>query len=602
MMEVRRSGSIVLTARALRESVIPRTTHGSYRGVSRDRFNSHQLNTLMNRPALLSFVAVCAFGYAHAFAEDHIRELQTEAVITREAEWGHWGPDASKYSSWLSHSNRLIPVYTFGVDLSSVSGGNSIYRHADRLESRYGFLPSDTLNPEAIYFDQTDIYRLQKLAVQQGKKRIILFVFDGMDWWTTYAAAIHKSGRVGYREGRGSGLHFQDYRGAPTDFGYMVTSPHSDGAKVSVNRQAVTELANVKGGFDWRLAGDTPWSLAADPLYLIAKSKTRKHAYTDSSSSASSMTAGIKSYNDSVNVDPLARRYQTIAHEVQDQGWAVGVVTSVPISHATPACAYSHNVHRDDYQDLTRDLLGIASIAHPEKPLPGVDVLIGAGFGERVTKDDGQGRNFVRGNKFLAANDLQAIDVRHGGRYVVVQRTKGESGSKNLMSAARQAIDEKQRLFGYFGVGGGHLPFRTADGDFEPTVSMKSDDKLGPIPAKAEIYRPGDIFENPTLDDMATAALDVLANKSDKFWLMVEAGDVDWANHANNIDNSIGAVISGDDAFRAVTDWIESHGGWQDTAVILTADHGHYLVLPRPEMLLPKQAEGIAGAKAKADR
>ena len=34
---------------------------------------------------------------------------------------------------------------------------------------------------------------------------------------------------------------------------------------------------------------------------------------------------------------------------------------------------------------------------------------------------------------------------------------------------------------------------------------------------------------------------------------MIEAGDVDWANHANNIDNSIGAVISGDDAFRATT-------------------------------------------------
>ncbi len=30
---------------------------------------------------------------------------------------------------------------------------------------------------------------------------------------------------------------------------------------------------------------------------------------------------------------------------------------------------------------------------------------------------------------------------------------------------------------------------------------------------------------------------------------MVESGDVDWANHANNLDSSIGAVFAGDEAF-----------------------------------------------------
>ena len=55
---------------------------------------------------------------------------------------------------------------------------------------------------------------------------------------------------------------------------------------------------------------------------------------------------------------------------------------------------------------------------------------------------------------------------------------------------------------------------------------------------------------------------------------MVEAGDVDWANHSNNIDNSIGAVLSGDSAFKSVTGWIEANGGWDDTVVLVTADHG----------------------------
>lgn len=53
--------------------------------------------------------------------------------------------------------------------------------------------------------------------------------------------------------------------------------------------------------------------------------------------------------------------------------------------------------------------------------------------------------------------------------------------------------------------------------------------------------KPEDITENPTPAEMTTAALTVLQKREKGFWLMVEAGDVDWANHDNNIDTSIGA-------------------------------------------------------------
>ena len=74
---------------------------------------------------------------------------------------------------------------------------------------------------------------------------------------------------------------------------------------------------------------------------------------------------------------------------------------------------------------------------------------------------------------------------------------------------------------------------------------------------------------------MTRAALLVLEQAIDGFWLTIEAGDVDWANHANNLDNSIGAVLSGDEAFRVVMDWIEENNAWSYTAVIVTADHGN---------------------------
>ena len=37
-------------------------------------------------------------------------------------------------------------------------------------------------------------------------------------------------------------------------------------------------------------------------------------------------------------------------------------MTSVPFDHASPAAMYAQNVHRDDYQDLARDMLGLPGI------------------------------------------------------------------------------------------------------------------------------------------------------------------------------------------------------------------------------------------------
>lgn len=528
-----------------------------------------------------------AFGVTATttFAQtDPIKELQETAIKQNKAEWGYWGPNPEKYSSWTSHSNRLIPVYSYGINLDSVKGRNSIYRNTDRLAKLYGHTPTETTNPKAAYFDQSDIYHLQKLAIANGKKKIVLMVFDGMDWQTTNAAAIARSGKP-YSEGKGSGLSFQDYQysGVTSDYGYMVTSPANEGTNVNVDDQKVTKRGEILGGYAWEVMGEFPWSKPTDADYPIGKGKPT-HAYTDSSSSASSMTAGVKIYNDSVNVDTFGRPVVTLAHQLQEQGFAIGITTSVPISHATPACAYAVNVHRDDYQDLTNDLVGVPSVSHPGG-LPGVDVLIGCGWGQNKETDGAQGKNFVPGNRCLTPATLEAIDESKGGKYVVVQRTSGQSGKALLQSGTQKAIQTNKRLFGFFGTTYGHLPFQTADGKFDPTISE------GAIKGKidTEVYTTEDLNENPTLSDMATAALDVLNAKSDRWWLMVEAGDVDWANHANNIDNSIGAVFSGADAFTTITKYFEEHKLWDDAIIIVTADHGHYFNLTKPEALVPKK-------------
>jgi alkaline phosphatase len=84
----------------------------------------------------------------------------------------------------------------------------------------------------------------------------------------------------------------------------------------------------------------------------------------------------------------------------------------------------------------------------------------------------------------------------------------------------------------------------------------------------------------------------VLHASGRNWWLMIEAGDVDWANHDDNLDNSIGAVISGDAAVRRLFDWLDRKKLWNDTVVIVTADHGHYFQLVKPEALVaPSQRD-----------
>jgi alkaline phosphatase len=238
-------------------------------------------------------------------------------------------------------------------------------------------------------------------------------------------------------------------------------------------------------------------------------------------------------------------------------------------------------VNRSDYQDISRDLLGLPSVSHRDDPLPGMEVVIGCGWGNNKEDDyEKQGRNFVPGNKYVAAEDLEIVDVKNGGNYIVAKRIKGENGAAVLATAADQAVEQNKRLLGLFGDKSEHLPYRTADGNFDPTRGIKSADR----------YEPNDLIENPVLADMATAALNVLGANENGFWLMVEAGDVDWANHNNNIDDSIGAVFSGDAAFDAITKWVEENSSWEDTLLIVTADHGHMMTLDNPEKLIRQQA------------
>ena len=200
---------------------------------------------------------------------DRLKELQTAYVasagqkMARAYHFGSQGP-GDVFSNHTSHTNRLVPVYVFGkkADLGAVMGENSRYRDPEKIKATYGFLPENTVNPRAVYADQSDLYRVQKEAVARGVKHLFIVWFDGLDWPTTQAAAIVKTGKV-YTEGKGSGLIFQDYdAGGTAQYGFVVTSPTHDQNRPDVDTQTVViPPTSLGGGYDARIAGPNPWTL-----------------------------------------------------------------------------------------------------------------------------------------------------------------------------------------------------------------------------------------------------------------------------------------------------------------------------------------------------
>jgi len=562
--------------------------------------------------ALLTILAAETRSGEQTSQPDRLKELQTAYIanagqkLTRVYHFGSQGP-GNVFSNHTSHTNRLVPVYVFGrkIDLGSVTGQNSRYRDAEKIRALYGVLPANTLNPRAIYADQSDLFRVQKEAVARGVKHLFIVWFDGLDWPTTQAAAIVRMGKV-YTEGKGSGLLLQDYEaGGTAQYGFVVTSPTHDQNRPNLDAQTVSiPPQSLGGGYDARIAGPNPWNLGPlglkAPGYLkgqMANAADRAgvqatgavlHAFTDSSQSAAEIVSGVKSYNNGLNVTDDGRFVTTLFHQLQAQGWKVGTVTSVPFDPASPAAMYAQNVHRDDYQDPARSMLGRPGVIQEASQIPlqpGLDVAIGTGFGVTTNSKSlaVQGRNGVAGKLFITDADLAAVDVENGGKYVVVHTESAVNGGQALKDAASAVARRSARLLGIFGRDGlDHLPYQTADGHYDPAPSL--DNKGEPRPA--EVYTESDRIEQPTLAQMTDAALTVLAAQPGRpFILFIEAGDVDFALHANNLDNAIGAIYSGEEALRAVIRWVESQSNWDESAVIVSSDHGHYLVVDDPQAL-----------------
>lgn len=78
---------------------------------------------------------------------------------------------------------------------------------------------------------------------------------------------------------------------------------------------------------------------------------------------------------------------------------------------------------------------------------------------------------------------------------------------------------------------------------------------------------------------MTLKAIDILAARSAEddagFFLMSEAASIDKMMHVLDYDRALGELLELDDTVKATVDKLKALGQFQDTLILVTADHGH---------------------------
>ncbi len=98
-------------------------------------------------------------------------------------------------------------------------------------------------------------------------------------------------------------------------------------------------------------------NLARMPVVGYQKTHSSESLRTDSAASATAMACGEKTYNSAIGLNKDSIPCRTILEELDERGWATGLVATVSITHATPAAFIAHQNMRSKYESIALDFL-----------------------------------------------------------------------------------------------------------------------------------------------------------------------------------------------------------------------------------------------------
>ena len=286
------------------------------------------------------------------------------------------------------------------------------------------------------------------------------------------------------------------------------------GDGMGVNQVLGTEMyqSELKGEI-----GVTPLLFTQFPYATVAHTFSAFNGVTDSAAGGTALATGHKTKNGGLGMQKdLTTKVSSVATWAKENGYRVGVSTSVSVDHATPAAFYAHQAKRSSYYQIGLD-------------------LIEANF------------DFYAGSDFLDPTNANAKDGQTYESLYDLTKKAGYTlarGYKDYQKKAKKA--EKMILF-------------------QPEAASAIDNSG--IPSAID-RKKGDL----TLSEITRAGINFLSKDLSKgFFLMVEGGKIDWACHGNDAATTFAEVQDFDNAIKVAYEFYEQHP--DETLIVITADH-----------------------------
>ncbi|ASW73894.1 alkaline phosphatase [Chryseobacterium piperi] len=216
---------------------------------------------------------------------------------------------------------------------------------------------------------------------------------------------------------------------------------------------------------------------------------------TDSAAASSSFGGGFRVKNGVLNIGANGEKYMPIWQKFQKAGKKTGCVTTVTITHATPAGFCVNSASRNAEPEIAKMYAHI-----------GFDVMMGGGD------------EFFNPAKREDKKDVYGL-YRQKGYQILKDRS------------ALQNIEKGKKVLGIFSTGA--LPYAI---DRSNTVDLQS---------------------TPTLAEMSKAAINQMKDHKEGFVLQIEGGKVDWSAHANDVSALIHDQIAFEEAVKVAVDFAE---------------------------------------------
>ncbi|MDI2128429.1 alkaline phosphatase [Yinghuangia seranimata] len=323
-----------------------------------------------------------------------------------------------------------------------------------------------------------------------------------------------------------------------------------------MGRTHVTAARERYYGADGKLAMEKMPYTGAVSTYAVEKGTNTPALVTDSASSATAWSSGVKTYNAALGIDTNEKRVATLMEQAHQAGFATGNVSTAEITDATPAAQFSHALLRGCQGPVYSDASCLPKKADGSYEAQPADRTLVTPIAEQIARNNTADVIFGGGLSRFEPDDQKAMQA---SGYQVL----GSFGDPALptQTAASQKVATKAdldavksgRVIGLFNRG-------------NLTVEQAKAGLPANAPEKAE----------PTLADMTRKSIELLNQKGGKgkdhkgFLLQVEGAQIDKRSHANDAAQTLAEVKAFDDAVAAALDFAQRD---QHTLVIVTADH-----------------------------